>query len=508
LPNANRQQFDEHGVKLMLNAAGDVAFKMRNRDFKISHEAYYRLMLEDQSIDWVMEQDSCVIRDDVERSSNIKGNSSMTTSTPVSQHLAVPTAAHGALAVNNGPRTRTDPWPARRLFGEEEKRAAVELFDQSIAQGEAFGYNGEQETSYCHEFAEHLGGGYADAVNSGSTAVYVALRALDIEPFTEVIVPPISDPGGFMPVPLMNCIPVPADAAPGSYNAGAKEIEACITPLTRAIVVAHIAGHSADMDAIMEIARTRNIPVVEDCAQAHGATYKGRPVGTMGDVAAFSTMFGKHHATGGQGGVVFTKNEKTYWNVRRCADRGKPFGLQDQPTNVTASLNMNQDELACAIGRAQLKKLPGIVEARRKLAASFDQACRSTRTVRLYTGLDNTAGSYWFLVFRIDLKGLSVGKVEFTKAIEAEGIPARPSYLNVMVDQSWYLNRNVFGASSGLPWTCPLYKGDASRKFPLTNVHATDATHINLPIHERCGDREVQDFVMAVRKVEAAYCSK
>ena len=118
------------------------------------------------------------------------------------------------LAINGGEKVRRTPLPARGLFGEEEKRAAVALFDKAIATGNAFSYNGEEEEAYCKEFAEFLGGGYADGVNSGTSAIYVALRALDIEPFTEVIVPPVTDPGGVMPVPLANCIPVVADGAP------------------------------------------------------------------------------------------------------------------------------------------------------------------------------------------------------------------------------------------------------------------------------------------------------
>ena len=96
----------------------------------------------------------------------------------------------------------------------------------------AIEYGGEQERAYCAEFATSLGGGYADAVNSGTSAIYIALRALGIEPFTEVVVPAITDPGGMMPVPLCGCVPVVADTAPGSFNCDVDQIEALIGPLT------------------------------------------------------------------------------------------------------------------------------------------------------------------------------------------------------------------------------------------------------------------------------------
>lgn len=146
------------------------------------------------------------------------------------------------LALHGGTKVRVAPWPERGLIGQEEKAAVDALFDESIRTGQAFGYNGPQEELYCGEFAQWLGGGYADAVNSGTTAVHVALRSLDLEPFSEVIVSPITDPGGMMPIPLMNCIPMVADAAPGCYNTGAAQVEELIGPRTSAILVAHIGG--------------------------------------------------------------------------------------------------------------------------------------------------------------------------------------------------------------------------------------------------------------------------
>ena len=286
------------------------------------------------------------------------------------------------LALDGGPKVRSTPLPPRHLFGVEEKEAVMRLFDEAIAKGShLLGYNGPQEEAYGKEFAEMLGGGFADGVNSGTNAVYVALRALELEPYGEVIVSPISDPGGIMPVALCNLIPVSADSAPGSFNTSAGQIAARITPRTRAILVAHISGIPVDMDPVLELARKHKLPVIEDCAQCHGAKYKGRQLGSLGAIAAFSTMFGKHHATGGQGGVVFTKDERLYWKVRQHADRGKPFGVTltggagagvgaaaSAGGNLLAALNCNMDELHACIGRVQLRKLPENVRKRRAFA--------------------------------------------------------------------------------------------------------------------------------------------
>lgn len=412
--------------------------------------------------------------------------------------------ALAALAINGGTPACSTTWPARHLFGDAEKQAAIDLFDQSIASGTAFGYNGPEEAAYCREFADYLGGGFADAVNSGTTAVSVALRSLDLEPFTEVIVPPVSDPGGFMPVPLMGCIPVPADAAPGTYNAGAEQIAARITKYTSAILVAHIAGTPCDMDPIMDLASRHNLPVVEDCAQSHGATYKGRMVGTFGEVAAFSTMFGKHHASGGQGGIVFTKSEERYRKVRWMSDRGKPFGLPAGSTNVIAALNHNNDELGCAIGRVQLRKLPDILARRRAFVSALANEISALKTISLIPVPANSESAWWFLQLTLDLSKLTCDRDTFVTALAHEGVNAGGSYLHTINQADWYQKRRVFG-TSGFPWTDPQYKGNPDALYNLPNIIATDAAHIRIMVHENCDPTLAKQTAAALAKVEAAY---
>ena len=429
-------------------------------------------------------------------------------------------AAGVELAVNGGPKVRTGPFPARGLFGEEERAAAVALFDRSIETGNAFGYDGPEEEAYCREFAEYLGGGFADAVNSGTSAVYVALRALDLEPFTEVICPPVTDPGGIMPVALLNCIPVVADSHPASYNAGPEQIEACLSPRTSAILVAHVAGEPADMDPILEIARARNLPVIEDCAQSHGARYRGKLVGTLGTIAAFSTMSGKHHATGAQGGVVFTRNESLYWAARRASDRGKPFGpggrgaavapssVAGAASNVIASLNLNLNDLAAAIGRVQLKKLDGIVAGRRRVAAAVADGLRErSKVVSAGWQPEGAEASYWFMRLHVEASRLSVDATTFARAVAAEGIPVNPRYGSIHAHAPWMAERRVFG-TSGYPWRAPEYRaagGDPDRRYTCPNAVTVVESDFNLSIHESWAEHEVEDTLAAIEKVERAY---
>jgi dTDP-4-amino-4,6-dideoxygalactose transaminase len=413
------------------------------------------------------------------------------------------------LAIDGGPKTFTTPPPPRGLLTNAEKKAVMALFDEAIAAGRAIGYAGPQEDGYCREFARSMGGGYADAVNSGTTALYVALRALEPPPFSEVIVPPITDPGGVMPVALCNCIPIVADSAPGTYNVGADQIAARITPRTSAIIVAHIVGEPADLAPILALARAKRIPVIEDVAQAHLAVYRGKPCGAHGTLGTFSTMFGKHHCTGGQGGVVFTKSRDLYIKVRHYADRGKPYGLTGwQPGNVVASLNFNLDEIGACIGRVQLRRLPSMVRRRRALVAAIRRGTARLKAVHPVEPVRGAEPSWWFLRVRLDLSRLAVGKDRFCEALKAEGpIAVTPSYRHIPLEAPWFKERRVFG-NSGLPWTAPQYKGDPDRKYETPNAIAAVESCINLDIHESMRPADGVRIARALAKVEAAYLKR
>jgi dTDP-4-amino-4,6-dideoxygalactose transaminase len=304
-------------------------------------------------------------------------------------------------------------------------------------------------------------------------------------------------------VALLCQVPVVADAAPGSFNAGAEQIEAVLTPHTRAIVVAHIAGEPAEMDPILELARDRGIPVVEDCAQAHGACYKGRIVGTLGAVAAFSTMSGKHHATGPQGGVVFTRDEALCWEAKRFSDRGKPFNT-DATSNLRAGLNLNGNDLSAAIGRVQLGKIGAMNARRRAVAAQIEEGIAGLKTVRLGWRAEETEGVYWFMRFHLDAGRLTVDKDGFAAAMAAEGIPVSASYRHIPSEAIWFKERRVFSGSD-YPWGLPAYQGDRNAAFPCPNAVAAVESHFIMSIHENWREQEGEDVVAALAKVEGAY---
>lgn len=404
--------------------------------------------------------------------------------------------------VHGGPKARHRPWPRRRHIDVRERRAVNRLLRREMLFGDAIIYGGPEETAYCREFARYLGGGYADAVNSGSNALYLALRALELPPGSEVIVPPATDAGGVMPVAMNLCIPVPADTAPGLVNTSVDQIRAVINDRTSAIVVAHIGGHPLDMDPVLALAAERGIPVIEDCAQAHGAVYKGRMVGTLGEISAFSTMFGKHHCTGGQGGIVFTRDPLLFARAKRAADRGKPFGALQPAGNVVGSLNFNQDELSMAFGRVQLAKLPGFLAARRRFAALIEQGLSGVEAVSLLRPPTGSESAYLFLLLTLNLAKLSCDSQAFAQGLELEGIgEVYAGYPVHPIDQPWCREGRVFG-DSGIPWSLVQEK---PRTYELPNARLSNRSLVRIDIHENLGPREAKDLLTAIAKVVRHY---
>lgn len=416
--------------------------------------------------------------------------------------------ARNKLAIFGGEKAVKAPLAARYHFGEAEKAACNRVIDEAIARGDAPGYNGPERGLLAKEFAELLGGGYAECVNSGTTSVYVALRALDIQPFTEVICPPVTDPGGLMPVLMMNCIPVIADCKPDSFNMSLEGVMKAYSPRTSAILVAHIAGEPCeDIEAICAFAKEKGLVVVEDVAQSHGTKINGKPIGTFGDAAGFSMMYGKHTCVGGQGGLVWTKTEEAYYRARQCADRGKPYGVDPAEGNVCASLNYNMDDMHAAIGRVQIQKMFPIAAKRREVVDAIKEGLKDIPAFRFAPIGENTEPSYWFLRVLVDTEYLCTDKLTVCEALNAEGLSINPTYQATPYTSAWYQKSRIFG-NSGYPWAAPEYTGDKTKRYTLEDLpvakKSLDDTMVFF-INESWTQTNIEQAIEAFKKVYEAY---
>jgi perosamine synthetase len=408
------------------------------------------------------------------------------------------------LAIDGGTPVRQTPWPTRMQIDQREIKAVNDLLNRVATEGGAFDrYGGTEVDAYEQEFAAHFGTRFATSTSAGSTAVHTALGALRLDIAQEIITSPITDPGAIAPILWNNCIPVFADCDPETFNMLPESIERCISPRTKAIIACHLAGQPADMDPIMDIAKRHNLPVIEDCAQAHEAEYKGRKVGSMGTLAAFSLMSGKHSTSGGQGGMVLTNDEELYWQAKRFADRGKPFN-SDEDTNLFLGMNYRMTELAATIGRVQLQKLPDIVARRQHVVAMLQERIAGLQTMRLGKVIEGAKSSYWFLFVRVFPERLAVGKEQLARALQAEGLPVGEDYHAFIPTQKWIRERNTYG-NSHCPWVCPYYGREISYEGTAPGAEQAMRNHMILSAHECFDEQSVDDIAKAMRKVEAAY---
>ena len=406
------------------------------------------------------------------------------------------------LAIDGGPKVRTKPWPSRIQIDDREIKAVNDLLENCRRGGAFDRYGGEQVDAYEKEFARHFGVKYATACSAGTAAVHTALGALQIDPLSEIISAPITDNGAVMPVVWNGCIPIPADADPETMNMDPRSIEKRINKNTKAIIAGHIAGSPCDMGAIMRLSRKYDLPVIEDCSQSHGAEYKGKMCGAIGHLGVFSLMSGKHSTAGGQGGMVITNDEGLYWQAKRFADRGKPFGLEGAKGSVVLGMNYRMTELEAVVGRIQLKKLPTIIRNRRKVVERIGKNIKGLKALRLGKVVKGGLSAYWFLLIRVDESRLKVSKDEFAQAVFAEGIPGSARYEAIPFHQDWMVNRATFGTST---WPWSLYKKKIDYAKMVPNAYVCNDLHFRLSVHECYRAREADDIARALAKVEKAY---
>lgn len=254
---------------------------------------------------------------------------------------------------------------AKPMIGAEE-RAAVDrvLQSGSISQG-------PEVAAFESEFSELVDGRHCVAVNSGTSALHIALLALGIGAGDEVIVPSFTFAATANAVRLAGAEPVFADIELGTFCVDPASVAAAVTERTSAIMPVHLYGHAADMRALQEIADRHGLAVVEDAAQAHGATDAGAPVGTLGDAAAFS-FYPTKNMTTGEGGMVVLADEA----AARTARLLRSQGMERQYENEIVGFNLRMTDIAAAIGRIQLTRLDGFTAARRSHAATLSSKLR------------------------------------------------------------------------------------------------------------------------------------
>jgi dTDP-4-amino-4,6-dideoxygalactose transaminase len=336
---------------------------------------------------------------------------------------------------------RTLPgWP---YSAPDEVAAAVRVLES----GKINYWTGDEGRKFEAEFAAFAGCKYGVALANGTVALELALMAtletptgensprIDAEEreAVEVITASRTFVASASCAVMRGMRPVVADVDPESQNLTAETIRAALTPRTKAIVAVHLAGWPCDMDPILELAREHGLIVIEDCAQAHGATYKGRPVGSMGDVSAFSFCQDKIMTTGGEGGMLVTNNESIWERAWAYKDHGKSYNAVYRREHAPGfrwlhesfGTNWRLTEMQSALGRVQLRKLPEWVKIRRGNAEILQEKFARLDAIRLTTPPAEAGHSYYkyYAFVRPERLKKDWGRDRIVAEINARGVP-------------------------------------------------------------------------------------
>lgn len=318
------------------------------------------------------------------------------------------------------------PWPS---FTEKEADAVREV----VLSNKVNYWTGEECHKFETEFAEWCGSRYAIATTNGTLALDLALKALGIGPGDEVIVTPRTFIASVSCVVNAGAIPVFADVEPDSGNLSARTIAAALTERTKAVVCVHLGGWPCEMDPIMALAEQHGLKVVEDCAQAHGARYKGRSVGTFGHVGAWSFCQDKIMTTGGEGGMVTTDDPALWSAMWSYKDHGKSYEAvyeRKHPSGFrwlheSFGTNWRMLEMQAAIGRIQLRRMPEWTERRNANSQAFRNACAGRPVVRvpLPDATSVHAGYRLYAYVQPDRLAPSWNRDRIVAELSARGVP-------------------------------------------------------------------------------------
>jgi len=413
------------------------------------------------------------------------------------------------LALLGGKPVRQKPFPPYRSIGKEEKEAAARVMEsgnlsQFLGAWDPDFFGGPMVREFERRWATAFNAKHAITVNSNTSGLFACIGAAMVGPGDEVIVSPYTMSASALAPVIYGAVPIFADIQEDIFCLDPRSIEARITPRTKAILVVHIFGHPADMDPILAIARKHKVIVIEDCAQAPGARYKGRPVGTLGDMGVFSLNYHKHIHTG-EGGVIVTNDDLLARRLQLIRNHGETVieEMGHREVENMFGFNFRLTELQAAIGIEQLNKLESLIEPRIELAAYLSDKMKPMDALAPAITHAGCRHVFYVHAIRFDAKKAGISRDLFLDAVRAEGIPLAGGYVKPLYWQPMYQKKLGIG-KSGFPFKGPHYDGNPDYRRGLCPV--TERMHLEeLFYHDLMRppltNKDMDDVIRAFEKV-------
>lgn len=413
-----------------------------------------------------------------------------TTPTPTEQNQKL--AIHGTSPTISGPMSRPVRW------GDPERQQLSAM----IGQPSLFYWNGPQTKLLVERFRQQYPFKHVMPCSSGTAAIHIAIATAGIGPGDEVITSPITDMGTVIGVLYQQGVPVFADLEPNRYTLDPADVRRKITPRTKAILAVHLCGNPSDLAALKEIAEEHKLVLIEDCAQAWGALWRGQPIGTVGHLACYSLNDFKHIGCG-DGGIVATNDDRFGPLLQRFGDKAYDRVAGGRDPEFLAP-NYRISEPQSAVAAVQMNRLPAIAEKRAALGNLLTERLRGVPGLEPHHVDARDRCSFWFYLFRLAPRAFRCDRAEFVKAVAAEGVPCSAGYIPVpLYKYPVFQNHNFFGGR-WLVKECGLTEMDYS-KVRCSEVESILDTCVRCEIKESMDEAYIEQVAKAIRKVAAHY---
>lgn len=402
------------------------------------------------------------------------------------------------LALNGGAKAVSRKMPKPKRWGDPE----LQQLGAAVQQDSLYYWKNKQTallTERVQKFYPHK---FVQPCSSGSAALHIAAAAAGIGPGDEVITTGVTDIGTVIGVLFQQGVPVFADLEPHSYNPDPADVARRITPRTKAIIVVHLSGNPCRLAELKEIADKHKLVLIEDCAQAWGALYRGKPVSTFGDISCFSLQDSKH-VTCGDGGIVLTSNEKLGPLLIKFGDKGVNR-LHPEDSSNALGANYRMNELSAAFVAAQLTRLEAIAARRSQLGDFLTAELADVPAITPPKVEPQDRCTHWAYMCRLVPEKVSCNRTTFVKALAAEGVTFTDGYIKTALYGMPMFQNHSFFAGRWPVKELGLTKMDYSKvRLPVTEDILK--TCMRFPLNEAMDEDYLRAVAGAVRKVAKHY---
>ncbi|ADY00393.1 Glutamine--scyllo-inositol transaminase [Vulcanisaeta moutnovskia 768-28] len=395
-------------------------------------------------------------------------------------------------AIEGGKPTRLTPLRFKPWITDEDINLVIDV----LRSGQLSAIGGKWNTLLEQELTKYLGTKYAATVSNGTAALHVALKAIGIGPGDEVITTPFTFAASATTILHSNAIPTFADIDRETLNIDPASIERAITDRTKAIVVVHLAGYPAEMDEIMKIARERGLYVIEDTAQALGAIYRGKMVGSIGHVGTLS-FYPTKTITTGEGGAVVTSDDEIASKARLIRSHGETGKYYYE----LLGYNYRMTEFQAALGYSQLRRIEEIIKRKENFAKVLMEELQDIENDIIQFPHPRPYIRHAWHLFQVllSLERLRANRDRIVEALRAEGIEATTVAYPIPLHKEPVII-NMMGHGKGCPWTCPFY-GRKVTYNPLPNAEWAAERVVTILIGPLYTAEDAVDTARAIKRV-------